>query len=985
MDLRLPRPRLTPPVRRVLIAAALSLATASLSVALTGTAQAAHKPASHKPPSHKPASHRHIAAPLLGHRAPKLSAAASATLSISATSVPNGANFAFSYSVPSSDLSTTNWIGIYEPGQTPGVQYSTTYEYTPDTTTGTVTFSSTSLDGVGQYVAYLFYDNGYQILAGPVDFAVLPSRPAPAPSFAGSFGQQGPGALTKPAGIALGRDGSIWVTDAATGQVEQFSQSGTLLQAFGGQGPGRLVDPTGIAVDSQGNVWVSDTGNDSVAEFSPAGRELTSFGSAGSGNGQLDQPEGIAIEGGNIYVADQGNNRVEEFSPSGSYLNQISVGSPQGITFDSAGDLWVASPNYAIGNAVYEFAPDGSQLQIFYATQASYGAFSNPAYIAVGPDGRVYVTQPDYGLVTVLNPDGSFYTEFGLQADPADAGQDLSFPNGIAIAPDGTVYVADTGNGRIVRFAPPSAHRDTAAAAAPPSAVPWHGIAAGIVLLSVLGAIAVAMSRRRKAGNAAQPAAGSSPAPAPSGLVVSRRSVLTGATALTGAAVGAAVLPLSLRRALAKTLAYPQQGSISDIQHIVILMQENRSFDHYYGTMPGVRGFADPTAITLPTGNPVFYQPDPSHAQGYLLPFYYNPSATSAQATPGTDHTWPTQHQAWDNGKMDQWIAAKGEYTMGYFKQQDIPFHWALAESFTICDNYHCSVFGPTNPNRLYMWTGMIDPNGTGGGPIIDNSPAFNNIILSWTTYPERLQAAGISWKVYQEEDNYDDNALAWFKQYGYAPTSSPLWQRGMYKGQAGDFEMDARNDRLPQVSWIVAPTAQTEHPDYFPAAGAEYIAQKLDAIASNPDVWAKTAFILCYDENDGMFDHVPPPVAPAGTPDEFVDGLNIGLGFRTPTTIVSPWTAGGYVASEVFDHTSLIRFIEARFGVYEPNISAWRRQTCGDLTSAFRFAGQPAGFPQNGQLGVAFTESRLLRAQQQVNDNPFPVPPAVNEPLPTQ
>jgi phospholipase C len=323
-------------------------------------------------------------------------------------------------------------------------------------------------------------------------------------------------------------------------------------------------------------------------------------------------------------------------------------------------------------------------------------------------------------------------------------------------------------------------------------------------------------------------------------------------------------------------------------------------------------------------------------------------------------------------------------------KQRDIPFHWALAEAFTLCDNYHCSVFGPTNPNRLYMWTGMIDPNGTGGGPIIDNSPAFNNIILSWTTYPERLEAAGISWKIYQEEDNYDDNALAWFKQFGYAPTSSPLWQKGMYKGPAGAFEEDARRGRLPQVSWLVAPTAQTEHPDYFPAAGAEYIAQKLDAIASNPDLWFKTAFILCYDENDGMFDHVPPPVAPAGTPDEFVNasstGLtNIGLGFRTPTTIVSPWTAGGFVCSEVFDHTSLIRFIEARFGVTEPNISAWRRQTCGDLTSAFRFGNAPSGYSGGGELGLPVTESRLLRAQAQVNDNPFPVPPAVNEPLPGQ
>jgi phospholipase C len=416
----------------------------------------------------------------------------------------------------------------------------------------------------------------------------------------------------------------------------------------------------------------------------------------------------------------------------------------------------------------------------------------------------------------------------------------------------------------------------------------------------------------------------------------------------------------------------------------VILMQENRSFDHYFGTMPGVRGFNDPTAIKLASGRSVFYQPDPSHKQGYLLPFHYDTKTTSAQATPGTDHSWPTQHQAWNGGKMNQWIAAKGEFTMGYFGQQDIPFHWALAEAFTICDNYHCSVFGPTNPNRLYMWTGMIDPEGKHGGPVIDNTPAFNNVILSWKTYPERLEAAGLSWQVYQEEDNYDDNALAWFTQFAAAESGSPLYQRGMRKLPAGSFEFDARHDRLPQVSWLVAPTAQSEHPDYLVAAGAEYIAQKLDAIASNPDVWAKTAFILCYDENDGLFDHVVPPTPAHGTKDEFVGGEPIGLGFRTPTTIISPWTAGGFVCSEVFDHSSLIRFVERRFGVSEPNISAWRRQTCGDLTSAFRFASGPTSYPSgNTRLRLAAAEADLLTAQHQASANPAPVVPAVNEPLP--
>ena len=271
-------------------------------------------------------------------------------------------------------------------------------------------------------------------------------------------------------------------------------------------------------------------------------------------------------------------------------------------------------------------------------------------------------------------------------------------------------------------------------------------------------------------------------------------------------------------------------------------------------------------------------------------------------------------------------------------------------------------MLGPTNPNRLYMWTGTIDPDGTGGGPVTDNSPAHNNVTLSWTTYPERLQRAGVSWQVYQEEDNYDDNALAWFKQFASAPATSPLWQRGMRKRPAGWFEADARAGRLPQVSWLVAPTAQTEHPAYFPAAGAEYIASKLDAIASNEDLWRKTLFILTYDENDGLFDHVPPPVAPRGTRGEYVGGEPIGLGFRVPAVVVSPWSVGGRVCSDVLDHTSLIRIVERRFGVREPNISAFRRRTCSDFTSALRFSGPPAGYPRSPQaITLAAAAAGLL------------------------
>jgi phospholipase C len=338
------------------------------------------------------------------------------------------------------------------------------------------------------------------------------------------------------------------------------------------------------------------------------------------------------------------------------------------------------------------------------------------------------------------------------------------------------------------------------------------------------------------------------------------------------------------------------------------------------------------------------------------------------------------QHQAWNGGKMDNWVQAhmasdgtrNGQYTMGYFTRDDIPFHYALADAFTICDNYHCGVLGPTHPNR-YMWmTGTIDPDGVAGGPALDNNEPVG--LYSWPTYAEQLQAAGVSWKFYHEPVSTTGLTLiANMKQWQAAKndTTSPLYQNGLATVPTGQFEYDALNDQLPTVSWLFPPAANDEHPARMPAAGATFIASKIDAIAANPEVWAKTVFILSYDENDGLFDHVVPPTPPAGTPDEFVTktspggvaggGLPVGLGFRVPCIIVSPWTTGGYVASELFDHTSQLRFLEQITGVKAANISDWRRETVGDLTSAFRFnqAREAPALPDtNGAFNLAQFET---------------------------
>jgi phospholipase C len=463
---------------------------------------------------------------------------------------------------------------------------------------------------------------------------------------------------------------------------------------------------------------------------------------------------------------------------------------------------------------------------------------------------------------------------------------------------------------------------------------------------------------------------------------LTRRQLLRSVGRLGAAAAASALLPANVRRMLAQP---PSAGSLRDVKHVVLLMQENRSFDHYFGTMAGVRGFDDAGALKLADGRSVFYQPDELNPNKYLLPFHLDTRSTSAQRIPSTSHAWAVQHEAWNGGRMDRWLAAHrqadgvhGPYCMGYYTRDDIPFQFALAEAFTVCDAYYCSVMGPTWPNRMYWMTGTIDPEGRSGGPIIKNTAPEEG--YTWTTYAERLEKAGISWKVYQQEDNYGCNLLETFKIFRESRKGSALHTRGMLRTPEGQFEYDAANDQLPAVSWIIPTAHQSEHPDYMPAEGAAFVAGKIDAIAANPEVWGKTVFVLNYDENDGIFDHVAPPVPPPGAPQEFVEGLPIGAGFRVPCIIVSPWTAGGYVCSQQFDHTSVLRLLEDFTGVRETNLSQWRRGSFGSLTSALRFQNARAGaalLPDtSGPLGLAKYESAML---------PKPVLPGQNQQLPKQ
>ncbi|MDE8651012.1 phosphocholine-specific phospholipase C [Novosphingobium album (ex Liu et al. 2023)] len=441
-----------------------------------------------------------------------------------------------------------------------------------------------------------------------------------------------------------------------------------------------------------------------------------------------------------------------------------------------------------------------------------------------------------------------------------------------------------------------------------------------------------------------------------------------------------------------RALAIPaagKTGSIRDVEHIVVHMQENRSFDHYFGMLNGVRGFGDPRPLRLPGGRSVWSQPSGQHPDGYVMPFHGDSRTTRSFLVDGADQSHVENMHIFHRGRYDRWgHTAELHNRMLHYGPGDLPFYYALANAFTVCDAYHCSTMTQTYPNRLHLFTGCNGGGTVGGDPQMhnygeDETPSadmatdrpLDPAAYGWTTYAERLQAAGIDWKVYQEYDNFGDNLLSVFAPFRPCAKDSELYRRGRswVSEQAGGqdrtrsdgeqlvaaFRRDIESGNLPQISWIVTAAELSEHPKAEPSRGEHVTARLVEALIDNPDVFARTVFILNYDEAGGFYDHVPPPVPPVGTyrgkstvplDGEAKDYRGsgqagderhpIGLGIRTPTVIVSPWSRGGHVCSELFDHTSVLRFMEKRFGVREPNISAWRRAVCGDLTSAFDFSG---------------------------------------------
>jgi len=444
--------------------------------------------------------------------------------------------------------------------------------------------------------------------------------------------------------------------------------------------------------------------------------------------------------------------------------------------------------------------------------------------------------------------------------------------------------------------------------------------------------------------------------------------------------------------------AYNATRSIKDVQHIVILMQENRSFDHYFGAMRGVRGFGDRFPIPLESGERVFHQSD---GEKVVPPYRADRKTTDAAFINGTPHNFPDTQAAWNQGKYGFWPLFKTPYSMAYYTREEIPFQYAMAEYFTICDAYYCSIATGTDPNRIVFWSGAgWDPEKQAAGincTDADSEPVnlrcwikgtmpdpgytYQGNAFKWPTIPDVLQQAGISWRIYQDpNDNWTGamhGCLA-FESFRNAKPGDPIYENGMRHWSLEDLANDVKNNTLPQVSWILPSQSNSEHPGApsSPYRASDFTHQVLSAITSNPEVWSKTVFFLTFDENDGLFDHLPAPAVPsynldgtlagkstidvAGmyfhndkddlddleTPRVYIDKRDTisgnirpwGMGPRVPMYILSPWSKGGWVYSGVADHTSVGQFIEKRFDVKIPAISDWHRAVSSDLTSAFNF-----------------------------------------------
>jgi phospholipase C len=363
------------------------------------------------------------------------------------------------------------------------------------------------------------------------------------------------------------------------------------------------------------------------------------------------------------------------------------------------------------------------------------------------------------------------------------------------------------------------------------------------------------------------------------------------------------------------------------IKHVVVDMQENRSFDHYFGFARFAGSFGVPRGYSQPDGH-----------GGTVAPYHF-----TSLSTPDIGHSWSAMHSEYDGGKMDGFYTTDGINCMGYYTQADLPFYYSLFDEFTLCANYFCSLMGPTWPNRFYLAAG------TSGG--ITTNGVWGYGVFNYPIILDLLDAAGVTWKVY----NVSMDSIP----FGNTDNVFVFWQRYAHdqrtRGSKGEYLNDLSLGRLPQVSFIIPSFARgwDEHPPADVSIGMG-IQQELITALRQSSAWASSVYLLTYDESGGYFEHVPSAQLDA-----------YGLGIRVPTWVISPFAKKRHLEGKLYEHTSILKFIETVFNL--PTLASVNHQfdtsTPGGPNNAAsngQAVGPPApprdGRPEIGNLMECFS-----------------------------
>ncbi|MEY2421100.1 MAG: phospholipase [Acidimicrobiaceae bacterium] len=452
---------------------------------------------------------------------------------------------------------------------------------------------------------------------------------------------------------------------------------------------------------------------------------------------------------------------------------------------------------------------------------------------------------------------------------------------------------------------------------------------------------------------------------------MTRRSALK---VLGGGVLGSALMPYlpGVQSAAAAPTDFVT-GLKNNVDHIVVFMQENRSFDHYFGLYPGADGLPDCVALPDATGT------------------FYGPFHETAMCTLDQTHGFDEIHGQWNDGAMDGFVRFGGPQTLAYYTGDEIGFYWALASRFTLCDRYFGSFLGGTFANRLYSYCAS---NGTKPGwPGVLNNPATVNdeqsqqlagvpTILDRMGLPEDGPLT-VTWKVYglggiaggsRPDPIESDNPLTFFPQY--QPDVRPLtFQR--ISADLTELELDLATGQLPQVSWIIPEIGLSEHPPFPISTGMSSVAATLKLLMES-SAWERTIVIFSYDEAGGYYDHVPPPIIETKTVDGASQGVEpgtyaYGRGFRVPAMVLSPFARPGAIVSDVYDHTSALALIEARFDI-EPltalDAAADPFIACLDFS-----APQPALTIEVPDPGVGLADCAVFAPQAVADSAGVPIP----------